>query len=44
MSSERSSRYSTFLASAGSKKLGQPQPDSNFAEDVKSSAPQQTQW
>jgi hypothetical protein len=35
-------RVSTAPLSTGSKKLGQPVPESNFASELKSSAPQQT--
>ena len=38
-----SSRSSTASASAGSVKLGQPLPESNFASDRNSSAPQPAQ-
>lgn len=37
---ERSSRSSTASATAGSVKLGQPVPESNFASELNSSAPQ----
>jgi hypothetical protein len=40
MKNDRSVSVSTADASAGSKKEGQPVPDSNFVSDRKSSAPQ----
>jgi hypothetical protein len=33
----------TFCASTGAQKLGQPEPDSNFVSELKSGCPQQTQ-
>ena len=43
MPHERSSRSSTASATAGSVKLGQPVPESNFVSDENSSAPQPAQ-
>ena len=39
-----SGRSSTCSRLAGSVKLGQPVPESNFVSEEKSSVPQQTQW
>ena len=43
MNSERSVSVATASGSAGAKKLGQPVPDSNFASERNSSAPQPAQ-
>jgi hypothetical protein len=43
MNIERSFSVATAAGSAGSKKLGQPVRESNFASDRKSSAPQPAQ-
>ena len=39
----RSLSSSTFSSPTGCQKLGQPVPDSNFASELNSSCPQQTQ-
>src|SRR2546425_4541382 len=41
---ERSVFSFTFSFFAGSQKLGQPVPESNFVPELKSSLPQTTQW
>jgi len=43
MNSELSARVSTAAATAGSVKLGQPEPESNLVPDANSSAPQPAQ-
>src|SRR4051794_20607255 len=43
MKCERSSRSSTASATAGSVKLGQPEPESNLVSELNSSAPQPAQ-
>jgi hypothetical protein len=40
---ERSSWKSTFSAFIGSEKLGQPEPESNFVSELKSSIPHPAQ-